>query len=204
MAQVSRRERRKATTRRTIQLAAWRLVAERGFGAVTVPEISDAADIAPRTFFGYCSSKEDALALDRLWTADRMREVIASRPADERPLESLRVLAQQMSAEITADRELMVLIQRAMRRDPLHAHRLVGTLEERVEAVARVLAERLGLDARDPYPLLAATVALSAGQAAVQLWLRAVETSPTEAGATPERFIDEAFDLLKRGLDRPA
>jgi AcrR family transcriptional regulator len=204
MAQASRRERRKATTRRTIQLAAWRLVAERGFDAVTVPEISDAADIAPRTFFGYCSSKEDALALDRLWTADRMREVIASRPAGERPLESLRVLAQQMSAEITADRELMVLIQRAMRRDPLYAHRLVGTLEERVEAVARVLAERLGLDARDPYPLLAATVALSAGQAAVQLWLGAVETSPAEAGATPERFIDEAFDLLKQGLDRPA
>lgn len=91
-----------------------------------------------------------------------------------------------------------------MQRDPGQARRLVGTLEERVEPVAGVLAERLGVDARDPYPLLATTVALSAGQAAVQLWLRAVETSPSEAGSTPERFIDEAFDLLKRGLDRPA
>ncbi len=204
MPELSRRERRKATTRRTIQLAAWRLVAERGIDEVTVPEISEAADIAPRTFFGYCSSKEDALALDRLWTAGRLREVIASRPAGERPLESLRAMAQQMSCEITADRELMALIQRAMQRDPGQARRLVGTLQERVEPVAGVLAERLGVDARDPYPLLATTVALSAGQAAVQLWLRAVEMSPTEAGSTPERFIDEAFDLLKRGLDRPA
>src|SRR5436190_17976811 len=110
MPELSRRERRKAATRRTIQLAAWRLVAERGLDEVTVQEISEAADIAPRTFFGYCASKEDALALDRLWTAGRLREVIASRPAGERPLESLRAMAQRMSCEITADRELMALI----------------------------------------------------------------------------------------------
>lgn len=202
--ELSRRERRKATTRRAIQFAAWRLVAERGLEALTVQAISDAVDIAPRTFFGYCSSKEDALALDRLWTASRLRQYVASRPAGEGPLDSLRALAQQMSAETTADRELMALIQRALQRDRRQAHRLVGTMEERVEAVASALAERLGAGADDPYPLLAATVALGAGQAAVQLWLRAVEASPATAGATPERFIDEAFDLLKRGLERPA
>jgi hypothetical protein len=116
----------------------------------------------------------------------------------------LLALTLQMSYEITADRELMGLIHRAIPRDPGQAHRLAGTLEERVEAVARGLAERLGLDGRDPYPLLATTVALSAGQAAVQLWLRAVARSPTEADPTPERFINEAFDLLKRGFDLPA
>jgi AcrR family transcriptional regulator len=202
--ELSPRERRKATTRRTIQLAAWRLVAERGLDDVTVPEIAAAADIAPRTFFGYCSSKEDALALDRLWTAGRLVKALAARPAGEPPLESLRAVTVQMSCETTADRELMGLIHRAMRRDPGQAHRLAGTLEERVEALAGELAQRLGLDGGDPYPLLAATVALSAGQAAVQLWLRAVATSPDEAGPTPEGLINRAFDLLKRGFDPPA
>lgn len=204
MVDSSRRERRKAATRRAIQLAAWRMVAEHGLDGVTVQAISDAVDIAPRTFFGYCSSKEDALALDRLWTADRLRHVLASRPAGERPLESLRELAKQMSREVTADRELMAMVRRAMGRHPGQMSRLVGTIEDRVEAVAGVLAERLGVDAGDSYPLVAATVALSAGQAAVQLWLRAADASPGSAGETPDRFVDEAFDLLQRGLDRPA
>lgn len=201
MAETSRRERRKAATRRSIQLAAWRLVVERGLEEVTVQAISEAVDIAPRTFFGYFSSKEEALALDRLWTASRLGQVVTDRPEGERPLESLRALARQMAAEITSDRELMQLFIDARRRHPHLMQHLLGSDEERIQAVADTLARRLGMDPGvDPYPALAAWAAMAAGQAAAQRWSRAVGLPGGDPTLTPDAFVDEAFDLLERGL----
>jgi AcrR family transcriptional regulator len=201
MAEASRRERRKAATRRAIQLAAWRLVVERGLEDVTVQAISEAVDIAPRTFFGYFSSKEEALALHRLWTASRLAQVVADRPEGERPLESLRALARQMSAEITSDRELMQLFINARQRHPHLMQHLLGTDEERIQAVAEALARRIGVDPRvDPYPALAAWVAMAAGQAAAQRWSQAVEPAGGDPDLRPDAFVDEAFDVLERGL----
>jgi AcrR family transcriptional regulator len=55
------RERKRAATRRAIEVAALEIVAERGLEKTTVDEISHRADISPRTFFNYFNSKEVAL-----------------------------------------------------------------------------------------------------------------------------------------------
>ncbi|HEY4226492.1 MAG TPA: TetR family transcriptional regulator [Pseudolysinimonas sp.] len=60
-AELGLRERKRLATRRAIQLAALRLVKDRGLESVTIDDISHDADISPRTFFNYFPSKEAAL-----------------------------------------------------------------------------------------------------------------------------------------------
>jgi AcrR family transcriptional regulator len=58
------RERKKAQTRRAISDVATRLFMERGFDAVTVAEVAEAAGVSIKTVFNYFGSKEE-LFLDR-------------------------------------------------------------------------------------------------------------------------------------------
>jgi AcrR family transcriptional regulator len=58
------RERKKAQTRRAISDVATRLFMERGFEAVTVAEVAEAAGVSIKTVFNYFGSKEE-LFLDR-------------------------------------------------------------------------------------------------------------------------------------------
>ena len=56
------RERKKARTRFAIQQEALRLFREQGYGATTVEQIAEAAEVSPSTFFRYFQTK-DALVL---------------------------------------------------------------------------------------------------------------------------------------------
>ncbi len=59
----SRRERKKAATRKAISDAATRLFLERGFDNVSIREIADQADVSPTTVFAHFPQKE-ALVFD--------------------------------------------------------------------------------------------------------------------------------------------
>ncbi|GAA2785300.1 TetR family transcriptional regulator [Saccharopolyspora taberi] len=171
-APADRRHRRTQRTRAAIEAAALRLFSERGFQATTVEQIAEAADIAPRTFFRHFPSKDAVLFGDHERETRRMREVLATRPANEHPMRSLAVAMLDAAERIEVDRELH--LQRARLLDALEspsdyeAHMI---RQRWVRDVTAVLADRMGTPAGDPRAGAWSMTLMCCFGAAMHAWL---------------------------------
>lgn len=193
---ASMRERKKTETRKTIARAALALAQEHGPDAITVDDISAAANVSPRTVFNYFASKEDAILGVDPAQATRLEERFSARPNDETPLRSLRAVLLDASEELSADlgewRQRLALV----RQYPsclfaAHAARFAAN----ETALISLVAQRLGVDPdTDLRPALLVSVALSAVRSATDVW----ETS--DRSVQLEELIEEAFSLLEDGL----
>jgi len=85
-----RRARKKAQTREQILRVAQALFAERGFEAVTISDIANAADVAVQTVFNHFATKEELFFADRADWVDASAAAVRSRPAGVGPLTALR------------------------------------------------------------------------------------------------------------------
>lgn len=93
--QPGRREQRKADTRQAISDVATRLIIERGFEAVSMSEIADAAGVSRKTVFNYFTSKEQ-LVFDRDEEARQLlRDGMAAR-ASMTPLAAFQALVREL------------------------------------------------------------------------------------------------------------
>ncbi|MGH3319501.1 MAG: TetR/AcrR family transcriptional regulator [Streptosporangiaceae bacterium] len=196
MTEPGLRERKKQATRRALRKAALRLALERGTEGLTVEEISAVADVSPRTFFNYFSCKEDALVGEDPEADAEVAEAIRARPAAESPLRSMRVVLKEIAAmhSAHANRDDMLARQRLVRENPSLLPRQLARYAAFERTLAQAVAERIGVDGeRDPYPSLLAAVAVTMVRVAMHRWT-------TERGRGPEEYLDEAFDLLERGL----
>src|SRR5215831_12609313 len=77
------RQRKRRQTRAALSRAAIRLSIQRGWEAVTVDEIAAAANVSPRTFRNYFSTKAEAVAAGHLERMLRIADDLRARPADE-------------------------------------------------------------------------------------------------------------------------
>ncbi|GAB7185388.1 DNA-binding protein AcrR family [Kitasatospora sp. Ki12] len=191
-----RRERQKAAKRHAITLTAVRLVLDKGLDAMTVEAISEAADISPRTFFNYFSTKDEALQMRPSWSSESLTALFEARPADEPVFRSMRVVAQEIADSFVPAREESELWRELWRRHPeLLAKRGSGGEEEMFRSLILAVAERVGADPmKDSYPSVVVTSAFSVIQWAVRFsWIN-------QDGRTTANLIDEAFDLLEIGL----
>jgi AcrR family transcriptional regulator len=82
----SLRERKKRLTREAIYATADRLFGERGFDAVTVAEIADAANISVKTLFSYIGAKEELLFGGQPTVLDAVVHAVAGRKVGQTPL----------------------------------------------------------------------------------------------------------------------
>jgi AcrR family transcriptional regulator len=193
------RERKKAETRQALMTAAVRLAEELGPDLVTVEAIAEAAGVSPRTFFNYFRSKEDAIVGVNPTETSELLEDLAARPEGEAPLDALRAMALAAAARLEAKADDMMVRHRLTQAHPSLAMRRAARFSEVERALAEVIARRTGLDVeRDPYPMLAASTALSAIRVAMSAWQERDRPGPLAD------LLDETFTLLARGLPTPA
>jgi AcrR family transcriptional regulator len=192
-----RRDRKKQQTRSALVAAALRLVDERGFDRVTVEEISEAADVSPRTFFNYFATKDEALIGDPLVEGAELRErMLAVTPGV--PVIGALLLALGPAVEqIQAERELWMLRLRVIMSNPALLPMLFarGAVTER-EYVAAIAA-RAGVGPDHFFPALMASVTGAAFRTAIMRWAAADGTRPLSD------FVHEAFGMLAGGLIDP-
>ncbi|MDI9834532.1 MULTISPECIES: TetR family transcriptional regulator [unclassified Streptomyces] len=197
------RERKKQRTREALLRTALELFTTRGYEDTTVDDIAGAVDVSQRTFFRYFAGKEEAaLALQEM-TETHFLRAVRDRPPHEAPMEALRqaVLDSWDSlsevVESVAPVEVFLRMYQVIESTPvLLAAHLRRSLETE-EAIARVLAEREGVDIdADPRPRLAVAVFGGVMRLTERCWSTGGDTSLDAIRALAVQHLEQVGPAL--------
>lgn len=188
------RARNRERTAQRLEQAAWELVAQRGFEAVTADAVAERADVSRRTFFNYFPRVELVLQ-------EPMRQAIAglvdrfiARPTDENVSQSMTaILTEPLDAEVL---EKAVICFGQASNSPEARHFLMEAQAAEVDQIAQALMERdSSVDALRARVVAGAV--MSAGYAATSAW---VDQSRGVVNASTRRLhlalLQQAFGHL--------
>jgi AcrR family transcriptional regulator len=183
--------------RAAIRSVAIRLALERGPDNVTADAISAAADISPRTFFNYFATKDEAFSIEpHQWTTEEIVGELRTRPTGEPAAESMRAVVKVMAAaaDFASLAQEWELLEELYRRHPeLFSRMRLDKVDATIAALATEIATRSGTDpTHDMYPAMLVNASFAA--------LQAAENFSRGSSRPLESLIDDAFDLLVRGL----
>ncbi|GAA1937080.1 TetR family transcriptional regulator [Kitasatospora viridis] len=193
------RQRKKEQTRQRIAAVALRLFAERGFDAVTVNEIAEAAEVAKATLFAYFPTKE-SLVLHGAGDDDLAGVVVTGQAAGQTFLAALRAHFRAFAAGrlSAADLDAVLVRVRVIQDSPALRDSANALLYQQRQALAQVLADQYGPTAA---ALMAAQVAASLLTLQEAYFQRlSGGAGAEEAGQELARDVELAFDLLEHGL----
>jgi AcrR family transcriptional regulator len=202
------RERKKDRTRATITRVALELFARDGFHATTIPDIAEAADVAPRTISTYFPSKEGIVFDEYEAAIERFAERLAERAPEQAVHELVREWLQCEQDEQENPSRGMISVRGEGEDEDIDFPRLreaaiaadpdLWALQRRyllplTRLVAQGAAEDLGLEPES----LEAQVA---GETTVAI-LVAVNARAARTGASTLDEYDRATGFLRAGLD---
>jgi AcrR family transcriptional regulator len=192
-----RRDRKKQQTRAALIAAALRLVDERGLERVTVEEISEAADVSPRTFFNYFATKDDALIGDPLIESQQMCRQLREIPAEIPVIGAVLLALAPAIEQIQADRQLWFTRMRVLDANPALLPTLMALGAKAEQEFVAAVAERTGLPPDHGYPLVTAAVTGAAFRAAMMRW------AARDGTRHLSELVHEAFGMVAAGLADP-
>ncbi len=196
ISEVGLRERKRRETRLALNQAAIRLSMQSGWENVTVDDIASAANVSPRTFRNYFSTKAEAVAAGHLERMLRIADELRARPNDEPLWTAIRnAVASQFDAEPVTDSERWMERIRFLFTEPaIHAEVLKASASAQCE-VAKAIADRTGRSHGDEmYPQLSAAVVVAVVDLVVERWLR-----DGPSGSVVPHFR-KAFEMVAAGL----
>jgi AcrR family transcriptional regulator len=189
------RQRKKERTREAIVDAALALFAERGFESTTVADIAAAADIAPRTFFGYFPAKEDVVFHDFDAVHDALRLRLRDREPGETAIDAMRAWIAGLVAQADFKDERERCRHQIVRDTPALQDRdraLLGRFEG-------LIAEAVAADLDVAPSSLRARIVGAAATAAMST-LEELYGDGHDELADPMAVVDEALVFLRGGV----
>jgi AcrR family transcriptional regulator len=191
------RQRKRRETRTALSHAAIRLCIQRGWKNVTVDEIAAAANVSPRTFRNYFSTKAEAVAAGHLERMLRIADELRARPEGEQLWTAIgnSVAAQfeaprQKSGEVADARRWVKRIRFILSEPAIRGEVLKAGAAAQVE-LAKAIGERIGAKrANDFYPQLVAAVTGAVIGVVMDRWLR----DGPNCSIVP--LMRKAFDLV--------
>jgi AcrR family transcriptional regulator len=197
---LSRRDRKKERTRREIYEAAMRLFAKAGFGAVTIADICEAADVGRGTFFLHFPSKAALLYEFNQRVAEDFRAELREPRASAR--EELCALVARMSVELVSQAEIMTAMLAEFFASPealaAASEEHDNALPELVTEIIRRGQERGEFSRRIDPRLAAASFFATAGAIISGQVFREGDASPTEVN---RQFLQITFSGLSPAGD---
>jgi AcrR family transcriptional regulator len=175
--------------RRRLQEAAFELIRERGYDAVTTAEIAARAGVTERTFFRHFPDKREVLFAGEEAFHDALTEAVMAAPEALSPMAILLWVFRSVAPMFEANRPITEPMQAVIAQNAALQERVLTKTAGSIDALAAALRRR-GLE--DGVADLAAQVGMSTFRHAVSAWF----DDPTSG---LDRWVTRAFDQL-RGL----
>jgi AcrR family transcriptional regulator len=194
------RERKKRATREAIAATARRLFAERGYDAVTVAEVAEAANVSEKTVFNHFAAKEDLVFAGGETRLAQLEADIARRPAGTSVLDVFRASSEAMLDTIAAgEGEDRLVVPRIVRASPALQERMAVGWEREAAALAAAVAAATGAADDDLVP---AVVAQTLAWTLITIFRAAFDG--LLAGEDPKRLAARLRPQAARAYDRLA
>ncbi|WP_311214731.1 MULTISPECIES: TetR family transcriptional regulator [unclassified Arthrobacter] len=186
---VDVRQRARDALRQGIAEVALALFDERGFSAVTVDEIAEAAGISRRTFFRHFATKEDVVFTNIMENGIILRDALALVPSDVHAWSAVHAAFLQSADSVDLAREQWLLVLRVIQATPALRARNIEKHFTWAQLLAPEIETRLhgSVIARRRKSLTLASAALACLDVALSEWA---------AGGGEERFRDVLTDTF--------
>ncbi|MFI6418185.1 TetR family transcriptional regulator [Streptomyces sp. NPDC050842] len=197
------RERKKQRTRDALIRVALELFTTQGYERTTVDEIVDAVEVSQRTFFRYFASKEEVAFAVQHMVETLFVSALGQRPPGEGPFDALRhavLSAWDQTGEAIVEVvpvELYLRTFQLIESTPALLAVHLRRSAETEETIARIIAEREGLDVdEDPRPRIAVAAFSGVMRVTGQMWVRGTDQSLEAIRALTERYLDHLGPAL--------